>query len=88
MQGNWKPKWLQKHAESLGPDQSGRYLSYALQFGISLAISLYLMIRLGNWLDERLGTTYIFMALGVLIAVFSSLFIMIRRILEEPSEDP
>lgn len=88
MQGNWKPDWLKKHAESLGPDQSGHYIALAMQFGLSLAISLFLMIRLGNWLDARLGTGFIFMVLGVLIAVTSSLFIMIRRILTEPAEKP
>lgn len=79
MTDNWKPKWAKDHAKSLAPTSGTRFVALAMQFAIALAISLFLMIKLGTWLDAKLGTTILFTALGIIFAVFASLFIIARQ---------
>jgi len=47
-------------------------LAVASQFGITLAVSVVLGFFAGNWLDDRLGTTYIFTLIGVLLGLVAS----------------
>jgi F0F1-type ATP synthase assembly protein I len=46
-----------------------KYLNFALSFGLTLVITLYLLYQGGKWLDKRLGTEPLFMILGILLAV-------------------
>lgn len=46
-----------------------KYMNFALSFGLTMAITLYLFYNGGRWLDERLGTEPIFMFLGIILAI-------------------
>ncbi len=46
-----------------------KYINFAISFGLTLAITLYILYQAGYWLDRRLGTSPVFMFLGVLLAV-------------------
>lgn len=45
------------------------YFNFALSFGLTLAITLYLLYKGGAWLDQRLGTSPLFTAVGVFLAL-------------------
>lgn len=81
MEGNWKPNWLKQKKEHLKPDELSVSISVAIQFGMALGIALFILVHLGIWIDSHLNTGFFFMIVGVLLAVFSALYIMIRRIL-------
>jgi len=53
-----------------------RYGSVGLQFGVVLA----LFALAGHWLDERLGSSPIFLVLGVLVGFGGGLISLIRKI--------
>lgn len=46
-------------------------LGLAISFGLTMAISVYLLYLGGKWLDERLGTYPLFMFIGVVLAIAS-----------------
>ena len=46
-----------------------KYLNFAVSFGLTLAITIYLLFKGGTWLDQRLGTEPVFMIIGVFLAV-------------------
>lgn len=46
-----------------------KYINFALSFGLTLIITIYLLYNGGKWLDKRLGTDPIFMILGILLAI-------------------
>jgi len=46
-----------------------KYLNFGLSFGLTLAIVLYLLYKGGAWLDQRLGTSPLFMMFGIILAV-------------------
>jgi hypothetical protein len=46
-----------------------KYFNFAISFGLTLAITVYLLYKGGTWLDGRLGTEPIFMILGVFLAL-------------------
>lgn len=50
---------------------AGKYIGLALSFGLTMAITVYLLYLGGMWLDNRLGTYPIFMFLGVILAIAS-----------------
>lgn len=88
MSDNWKPKWAKDHAKSLAPSGASRYIALAMQFAIALALALFIMIKLGAWLDEKLGTILIFTGLGIVFAVFSALFIIARQLYRPERQPP
>jgi F0F1-type ATP synthase assembly protein I len=54
-----------------------KYFGFALSFGLTMALTVYLLFKGGQWLDNKLGTEPLFMMLGVLLAigaVFKNLF--------------
>lgn len=50
-----------------------KYLNFALSFGLTMGITIYLLYLGGKWLDNRLGTTPLFICLGVLLAIVTVL---------------
>jgi F0F1-type ATP synthase assembly protein I len=44
-------------------------LAIASQFGITLAVSVVLGLFVGQWLDTRLGTSFVFSLIGVLVGL-------------------
>lgn len=48
---------------------SYKYINFAVSFGLTLAITVFVMYKGGTWLDERLGTEPIFMMIGIVLAV-------------------
>lgn len=67
-----------------------KYLNFALSFGLTLAITVYLLYKGGTWLDQRLGTEPLFMILGVFLALatmFRQLFSEIKKIEQKPKQE-
>lgn len=48
---------------------SNQYLGFAVSFGLTMAITVFMLFKGGQWLDARLGTEPLFMILGVLLGV-------------------
>ncbi len=46
-----------------------KYINFGISFGLTMAITMYLLYRGGQWLDARLGTYPVFMMIGILLAV-------------------
>ena len=46
-----------------------KYINFALSFGLTLVITVYLLYHGGRWLDRHLGTEPLFMIIGILLAV-------------------
>ena len=54
----------------------GAYAGLGLQFAISIVVFAYA----GVWLDRRLGTSPLFIILGVFVGAGGAFYSMIRRI--------
>jgi F0F1-type ATP synthase assembly protein I len=60
-------------SESKGPNLTTfQALAVASQFGISLAVSVVLGVLVGQWLDARLGTGFVFTLIGVLLGLVAT----------------
>ncbi|MBO8168514.1 MAG: AtpZ/AtpI family protein [Thermoanaerobacteraceae bacterium] len=46
-----------------------RYANFAMSFGITMALSIFLGYYGGSWLDNRLGTEPWFLLVGILLGV-------------------
>lgn len=78
--GKKKQNWL----------RYGRYINLALSFGIMMVVSLFLGLYGGEWLDRRLGTSPIFMILGIFLGVgigFYSLFAELEGLMKKKPRD-
>lgn len=60
-----------------------RYLNLALSHGISLAVTIYLTVQGGLWLDRRFGTSPLFLMILVLLGIAASFRLLIKDILRE-----
>ncbi|MFM9413489.1 AtpZ/AtpI family protein [Peptococcus simiae] len=75
--GNWRPKPPRRP----GSDSVWfRAFNVALSFGVTLGASLFIMWHLGQWIDGKIGTYFVFTALGIIIAVISGFRILIREL--------
>ena len=63
-----------------------KYLNLALSFGLTLAITVYILYKVGTWLDQRLGTEPLFMILGVFLALATIFWQLIEEM--QGSEKP
>ncbi len=59
------------------------YLTLFLSHGLTAAISIYLAVRGGHWLDRRLGTSPLFLALLVLLVIGANVHMLIKEVLAE-----
>lgn len=68
-------------------DRGGfKYINFGVSFGLTMGITVYLLYLGGSWLDGRLGTTPLFMVLGILLAivtVFKQLLSDIKKLNDE-----
>jgi ATP synthase protein I len=67
-----------------------RYANLAFSFGVTMAVSVFLGLWGGNWLDKRLGTSPWLMVIGILLGVgiaFKNLFDELG-IFAKPKNDP
>ncbi len=46
-----------------------RYANFAISFGITMALSIFLGFYGGSWLDRRFGTSPWFLLTGILLGV-------------------
>lgn len=68
-----------------------KYVNFAISFGVTMAASLFLGYFGGNWLDRKLGTSPIFLVVGLLLGVaiaFYSLFKELKALerMQQPFE--
>lgn len=59
------------------------YLYIALNFGVTAAVTIYLLMLGGQWIDDKFNSDPIFMMLGVLLGVaisFRSIFLKMKAI--------
>jgi len=69
---------------------SYKYLNFAISFGLTMAITVYLLFQGGKWLDNRLNTAPVFMLLGILLAiatVFKRLFVELKTLDDNSRND-
>lgn len=67
------------------------YQSFAMitQFGINMLVPIFLCSFLGWYLDQKLGTAYLFIVLFFVgaLAGFRNIFVLARKIYEDNTED-
>ena len=71
----------------MSPLGTWQSIGIVTQFGVTVAVAVWLGYFLGSWLDARLGTGLIFSlicALGGMISAVTSTLVVIRR-LQRPS---
>ena len=59
-----------QHGPSLSTFQA---LSIASQFGVSMAVAVGLGLFVGQWLDGRLGTSFVFTLVGVFVGLATAI---------------
>jgi len=67
-----------------------KYINFGISFGLTLAITVYLLYRGGIWLDNKLGTAPVFMFCGILLAiasVFRRLIADLRTLDKKPDDE-
>ena len=67
-----------------------KYINFGLSFGLTMAITLYLLYQGGKWLDNRLGSAPVFMFIGIVLAiaaVFKRLFAEIKMLDKDLSQN-
>ncbi len=57
-----------------------RYMNFAISFGISSIVAMLLGYAGGSWLDKRLGTTPVFMLIGLLLGIATTFLILAKEI--------
>ena len=66
-----------------------KYINFGISFGITMAITVYVLYLGGKWLDNRLGTAPLFMFLGIVMAVaavFKRLVADLKTLDKEPGD--
>ncbi len=67
-----------------------KYINFGLSFGVTMAITLYVLYKGGGWLDQRLGTSPVFMMIGIILAVaavFKRMITDLKTLDKEAEED-
>lgn len=67
-----------------------KYVNFGLSFGLTMAITVYLLYLGGKWLDTRLNSAPWFMFLGIVLAiaaVFKRLFADLKMLERELSQN-
>lgn len=57
-----------------------RYMNFAISFGVSSIVSMLLGYAGGTWLDNKLGTTPVFMLIGLLLGIATTFLILAKEI--------
>jgi len=56
---------------------AGAYAGFGLQFVVALLLFLYL----GQWVDRRLGTSPVFLVIGIFVGAGGSFYAMYRKLI-------
>lgn len=56
------------------------YLGLALSFGITMLVSIAIMMWVGTWLDNKFGTGRIFWLIFTLMGIFSGFHVFIEQV--------
>lgn len=62
---------------------AGAYAGFGMQFVVSLLLFLYL----GQWLDRRLGTSPVFLLIGIFVGAGGSFYAMYRKLMAAQARD-
>ena len=57
-----------------------QYIGLALNFGIILVISMFIMFKVGAWIDAKLGTKGIFTVIFVVMGIVSGVRVLMSNI--------
>ena len=57
-----------------------QYFRLALNFGIILVISMFIMFKVGAWIDAKLGTKGIFTVIFVVMGIVSGFRVLMSNI--------
>lgn len=57
-----------------------KYANFALSFGVTMAVSLFLGYYGGSWLDQKLGTDPIGMVVGLMLGVGLAFYSMLKEL--------
>lgn len=57
-----------------------QYVGLALNFGIILVISMFIMFKVGAWIDAKLGTKGIFTVIFVVMGIISGFRVLMSNI--------
>lgn len=57
-----------------------QYIGLALNFGIILVISMFIMFKVGSWIDAKLGTKGIFTVIFVVMGIVSGFRVLMSNI--------
>jgi F0F1-type ATP synthase assembly protein I len=63
-------------------DSDGSLAKYA-GIGIQFAVSLLLFLFVGQWLDRKLGTSPIFLMIGVFVGAGAAFYSMYRKLMAD-----
>jgi F0F1-type ATP synthase assembly protein I len=66
-------------------DSDGSLAKYA-GIGIQFAVSLLLFLFVGQWLDRKLGTSPIFLMIGVFVGAGAAFYSMYRKLMADQRE--
>ena len=53
-----------------------------LGLGVQLAVTVVIMVLLGNWLDQKYHKAPIFLIIGALIGTFAGMYNLIKTVLD------
>ncbi|MBS5594954.1 MAG: AtpZ/AtpI family protein [Clostridia bacterium] len=75
--GTWRPKLPRRP----GSDAVWvRAFNVALSFGVTLGASLFIMWHIGQWLDDKFGTYFVFTFIGVVMAIITGFRFLLREL--------
>lgn len=57
-----------------------KYANFALSFGTTMLVSIFLGYYGGNWLDKKFGTSPIFLVIGLLLGTGLAFYSMIKEL--------
>lgn len=64
-------------------DGNYAYLTILFSHGLTAALTLYLAVQGGNWIDRRLGTSPLFLIILIILVVGANLRLLVKDILAE-----
>lgn len=67
-------------------DSDGSLAKYA-GIGIQFAVSLLLFLFVGQWLDRKLGTSPIFLMIGVFVGAGAAFYSMYRKLMADQRDE-
>ena len=69
-----------------GASYSGGGVGQYAGFGVQFAIAILLFLYLGNWVDKKVGTSPLFLVLGVFLGAGASFYSIYRRLMADQQQ--